>query len=187
MIRSARKPLVRAPAAIKEPALLRKLSAAGAQSTLSPVRKTLTNKENARAGPSSARRRMESVGEEGEEEEAEEQDGEDGSYQLLGQNAAKGYKPEGRERALANQKARIVSEMATKSVPSGLSPRRTIQTARETLLLARPIPVKDTLPNKTKSSSSIFELYGSTLSDALDQAQTRAGFHSSGEITAPSS
>ncbi|WVQ80413.1 hypothetical protein IAT38_002518 [Cryptococcus sp. DSM 104549] len=93
LLNSARQPLVQTATTIREPSLLRKLSAAGAVSTMSPARKGAANKEN--GGSAKKRHAMERVGEEEEEEEG-------GGEQREGV----------RERELATQKARIVSQMA---------------------------------------------------------------------------
>lgn len=89
LLNSARQPLVTAPTAIKEPSLLRKLTAAGAQATLSPVRRGVQKRAS-----------MEGLAEEDEEEDE-------------GVEVDHHGKPyEGRDRELAVQKARIVSQMA---------------------------------------------------------------------------
>lgn len=110
---SAKQPLVQAPAVIRESALLRKLNAAGAHATLSPARR---GKENA-PGPSS--RRMEAVGEEDEEDQ-----------EVLGDEPRKTYDAGVRQRELANQKARIVSQMTgrDRAGTDRSSPRRSATT-----------------------------------------------------------
>lgn len=113
---SAKQPLVQAPTIIRESALLRKLNAAGAHATLSPARR---GKENV-PGPSS--RRMEAVGEEDE-----------GEQEILGDEQRKTYDAGVRQRELANQKARIVSQMtggerATAQRADHSSPRRSATT-----------------------------------------------------------
>ena len=113
---SAKQPLVQAPAQIREVALLRKISAAGAHATLSPARKRREPTPN----------RMEDLHEESEEENIQ----------------PNGYDAVLRQREIANQKARIVSQMTAKrehrvyqdesprkqpvAEPSGLSPARTL-------------------------------------------------------------
>lgn len=102
LLTSARQPLVQAPAAIKEPSLLRKLTAVGAQSTLSPVRRgTMRAPPTAVTGPgpSSKAPEMDEVTEEEDEEEPESE-------------PRRGYNVGVRDRELAAQKARIVSQMA---------------------------------------------------------------------------
>jgi polo-like kinase 1 len=166
---SAKQPLVRAPNAIKEPSLLRKLTAAGAQATLSPVRKSVVGKENAEAGPSRTRRRMDPVGEEEEENEEE---------------PLKRTEVDHADLAL-QQKARIVSQMAAMR----LSPRKTVPTtsSREAMAPARtlpPAPVPAPAPREVRSGKqrvSLFESVAKNLTEALHAAQTSAGFYSSGE------
>lgn len=115
MISSARQPLVQGPATIKDPGLLRKLTAAGAQSTLSPVRRR-AGKENFGPQPSAVQP-LEKVGEEEEVEELQ-----------PAEALQPRYDQAVRDRQLASQKARIVSQMADKArVPVGQaapSPRR---------------------------------------------------------------
>ncbi|WWC57830.1 uncharacterized protein I303_100365 [Kwoniella dejecticola CBS 10117] len=201
LLTSARQPLVQASAPIKEPSLLRKLSAAGAASTLSPARRSALGKENhggagagatAGPGPSSARKTtpMERVGEEEEEEEEV----------LVDQQKQRGYDHAVRERGLANQKARIVSEMAGEKhrhhgrqhehqhdqprQPSA-SPRKANPLGAATTLPRASAPAstlasssgKDTAYSKTRDyKSSLFEIIGQNLSNALTMSQTPQGF-----------
>lgn len=101
LLNSARQPLVQAPAGIKNGSLLRKLTEAGAQSTLSPVRRGTAPRipsSVAGPGPSSRPPAMDNVVE-------EEDEGVDAG-------SPKRYTPAVRSRELEQQKARIVSEMA---------------------------------------------------------------------------
>ncbi|WWD22337.1 hypothetical protein CI109_106828 [Kwoniella shandongensis] len=181
LLNSARQPLVQAPTAIKEPSLLRKLSAAGAASTLSPARKTAYGKENGAAGPSSARRHtaMERVGEEEEEEELAE----------APNDAPRGQDRAVQERELATQKARIVSQMAGERHThhhhhpldrNAASPRRAAPLSSATTLPRAPTAApreRDIAPGKTKEfKSSLFETFGQNLAHALSKAETEAGF-----------
>ncbi|CAK9787068.1 unnamed protein product [Cutaneotrichosporon oleaginosum] len=104
LLNSARQPLVQAPAGTKNSALLRKLNEAGAASTLSPGRRGTGQRVPASVSgpaPSSRPPAMDNVAEDAEEEEDE---GVDPGPET----------PErpGSGRELAQQKARIVSEMA---------------------------------------------------------------------------
>ncbi|BEJ14590.1 hypothetical protein CspHIS471_0403570 [Cutaneotrichosporon sp. HIS471] len=104
LLNSARQPLVQAPAGTRNSTLLRKLTEAGAASTLSPVRRgTAVRVPAAVAGPGPSSRPpvMDNVAEDVEEEEDEGVD----------PGPATPRRP-GRDRELAQQKARIVSEMA---------------------------------------------------------------------------
>ena len=174
--RSARQPLVRAPTVIKEPSLLRKLSAAGAQSTLSPVRKPV-GKENAKAGPSNGRRRMEAVGEEGEEEEEEEDEpkGHGLEHRQPDNQANPAFEAVIRERQLATQKARIVSQMASTRTRA-LSPRRTVAVPSARRPEEAPV-VKEVIPPRPKKS--LFEVCWANIDHGLQMASTRAGYRSS--------
>lgn len=179
---------------------MRKLAAAGAQATLSPVRKPMNGKENAEAGPSRGRRRMEPVGEEEEEEEDDE--------------AAK-PKPrgEGLDEALY-QKARVVTGNAAlfgrdrdeeqnnrdepgadthfgqprKSTAQPLPPRRSVAASppRKAMAPARMVPVPATAAPResrpAKQRTNLFESVARTLTDALHMAQTPGGFYSSGKF-----
>lgn len=102
LLNSARQPLVQAPAGVKEGSLLRKLAAAGAQSTLSPVRRAAQRVPPAVSGPGPSSRPPQ-MGNLVEEEEEEDEGVDAGSN---------GYVTGVRDRELAAQKARIVSEMA---------------------------------------------------------------------------
>ncbi|WVQ94034.1 hypothetical protein IAU59_001112 [Kwoniella sp. CBS 9459] len=179
LLNSARQPLVQAPAAIKEPSLLRKLSAAGAASTLSPARKSALGKEN-NPGSSSARRHhaMERVGEEeeGEEEVLDEQPVQQ-----------KGYDHAVRERELATQKARIVSQMAGERHPLHAhvervapSPRKAAPLASATTLPRAPASSaasSSKLPSKQREySASLFDTVEQNLSKALLMSQSASGF-----------
>ncbi|WRT63607.1 uncharacterized protein IL334_000530 [Kwoniella shivajii] len=189
LLTSARQPLVQASAPIKEPSLLRKLSAAGAASTLSPARRSALGKENGVAGPSSARRHtaaMERVGEEEEEEEVMED--------KAGQH--RGYDDAVRERGLANQKARIVSQMAGEREKlstqqhhehhihqrqSSASPRKAAPLGAATTLPRPPVPLaastKDGGYGKTKDfRSSLFDIVGQNLAEGLTMSQTEEGY-----------
>ncbi|ORY31914.1 kinase-like domain-containing protein [Naematelia encephala] len=171
LLSSARQPLVQAPNQIKEPSLLRKLTAAGAQSTLSPVRRGL-GKENAGVGPSS-RRPMAQVREEEEIEEIDEEE-------------KPGYDAAVRDRELATQKARIVSQMAeAKDKPARVdSPRKAPLSAATTVSRGvSSYPGRDHDPQaasmKAKDGrTSLFETFGQNLATALAAAQTAAGFSS---------
>lgn len=208
LLNSARQPLIQASAAaIKEPSLLRKLSAAGAASTLSPVRKGAIGKENHELG----RRHtvMERVGEGSEEEcDAEE--------------VKPKYNGITRESELAAQKARIVSQMAAerqlytetmeKASERGASGKRPVYQESRSPVAAAPrgtLPLaattaqptvstfttasSDTVsksgnrytayesskPEKTRDfKTSLFETFGQNLSTALALAQTEEGFAS---------
>lgn len=198
IVSSAKQPLVRAPNAIREPALMRKLAAAGAQATLSPVRKPMTGKENAEAGPSRGRRRMDPVGEEDEEEEEE----------------ATKPKPQRREvtdEALY-QKARVVTGNAAllgrdrdddlenldnmapgpdahfgqprRSTAQPLPPRKSLVASppRKAMAPARmvPAPAPPRESRTAKPRPSLFESVAHTLADALHVAQAPGGFFSPG-------
>jgi polo-like kinase 1 len=93
LLSSARQPLVQAPPTIKEGSLMRKLTAAGAQSTLSPVRRGIL-----RNPPAPSASRAPAIDEVAEEEEDEDEETPEVVH--------------GRYRELAQQKARIVSQMA---------------------------------------------------------------------------
>jgi hypothetical protein len=170
---SARQPLVQALSQIKEPSLLRKLTAAGAQSTLSPVRRG-PSKVNAAAGPSSERKPMERLGEEDEGEE---------------EGEARGYDAAVRDRELANQKARIVSQMAGAAPVSGtsssstgqLSPRKTIPVSR----LAPTNDARDHDPHVAKRDprTSLFDVFAQNLANALAMAVTDDGFSTPGKAS----
>jgi phenylpyruvate tautomerase PptA (4-oxalocrotonate tautomerase family) len=155
--RSARQPLVQAGAAIKEPSLLRKLTAAGAHATLSPARRT-RGKENV-AGPST-RTHMERVGEEDEDVE-----------ELFEDVEPRGYEAGIRERELATQKARIVSQMTDRKarvapeVEKRLSPRKPLAPPRTVPIgeARRAAPVYKSREVKV----SLFELCGRNLEAAL--------------------
>ncbi|KAL7418900.1 Cell cycle serine/threonine-protein kinase cdc5/MSD2 [Cryptotrichosporon argae] len=103
LLNSARQPLVQASTAIKEPSLLRKLTAASAQSTLSPVRRAPRRS----SGSHSARTPMAEL--------VEEEEDEDGAQEVLvetdGNRGTGTYDGAVRHRELAAQKARIVSAM----------------------------------------------------------------------------
>nr|XP_019014240.1 PLK/PLK1 protein kinase [Kwoniella pini CBS 10737]OCF53021.1 PLK/PLK1 protein kinase [Kwoniella pini CBS 10737] len=168
LITSARQPLVQASAPIKEPSLLRKLSAAGAASTLSPARRSALGKEN-----------------------------HGGAEEVVEQQKERGYDHAVRERGLANQKARIVSEMAGEKrhhqhhdhqhiqqrQPSA-SPRKMNPLATATTLPRAPAPAptlasssKSTGYTKTKDyKSSLFDVIGQNLSNGLTLAQSDKGF-----------
>lgn len=187
--RSAKQPLVQAPAEIKEPALLRKLTAAGAQSTLSPVRRT-ANKENAHAGPSSANRKpiMERVDEDGEGEEDE-----DGGEVHDQQRDAdpRTYMGAVREQEVARQKARIVSQMARKEATANeeraerTSPRRAALAPATTLPASRETRVHDVVvPAKVKDGrASLFEIFAKTLEDAIATVEAGGVFEARREWT----
>ena len=156
---SARQPLVQAPAQIKEPSLLRKLTAAGAQSTLSPARRG-PGKENASAGPSSGPKQpLERLGE--EDEGGEEKDN-------------KGYDAAVRERELATQKARIVSQMA-----DHLSPHRTVPTSRS---IPRDLAMNDDpIAGKRDIRASLFDIFAQNLVNALAASTTGDGYRPPGK------
>jgi hypothetical protein len=174
---SAKQPLVRAPSAIKEPSLLRKLSAAGAQSTLSPVRKSAIPKENAIAGPSRPRPRMEPVGEASEEEDL---------------SAMTRKKADSHRRELAlQQKARIlVDEKDRGSTPEPSAAPQREPMARAKTVVSREarerdhVDIKPTVPRETKAAkprTGLLELVCRNLSFATEMAQTPRGFQSSCE------
>lgn len=144
---------------IREPAILRKLSAAGAQATLSPARRAPL-RANAEAGPSSARKRMDRLQE--EEEPIEEiADADDEPVQQ--QVAPRSYEAAVRERELAAQKARIVSQMATpvavrkermmspRKEHERASPRKPILTSARTVQAAAPT---GTIDGRARAPSS---------------------------------
>ena len=179
LLKSARQPLVQAPTGIKETALLRKLSAAGAQSTLSPVRRSA-------AKPSCGAPVMDRLGEEEEEEEEEDE--------------------AVREKVLATQKARIVSQMASSGTgepghvaaagPSRRSPRKQPLGATMTVPQATSTAFRSSAPDtKGKVSAptgkpanaraSLFDIVGQTLENAFQMAQTGAGFTSPGKHLDP--
>ena len=150
---------MQAPTAIKEPSLLRKLTAAGAHATLSPARRT-AGKENTGAGPSS--RHMDRLWEEEEEDREEIVDG----------GKVGGYDAAVRERELATQKARIVSQMAKGQMDGGAvgkSPRK----VTGGLSPAKTLAVGETRRHDGKmdegkgSSGSLFETVARSLEDAL--------------------
>ena len=165
---SARQPLVQAPAQIKEPSLLRKLTAAGAQSTLSPARRG-PGKENASAGPSSGPKQpLERLGE--EDEGGEEKDN-------------KGYDAAVRERELATQKARIVSQMAATGVATvstdHLSPHRTVPTSRS---IPRDLAMNDDpIAGKRDIRASLFDIFAQNLVNALAASTTGDGYRPPGK------
>ncbi|RXK34972.1 PLK/PLK1 protein kinase [Tremella mesenterica] len=157
LLKSARQPLVQAPTGISETNLLRRLTAAGAHSTLSPVRRLVAK------APSG----MDRVG---EEEEPEDEAGGHG----LGI----------REREVATQKARIVSEMAI-SGSGGIphpraSPRKPLAPST-TLLQAQSSRATNT-GHAVKGAAqkgdkvSLYETVEKNLSRALVMAATDAGF-----------
>ncbi|KIR55150.1 PLK/PLK1 protein kinase [Cryptococcus gattii Ru294] len=206
LLNSARQPLIQASAAaIKEPSLLRKLSAAGAASTLSPVRKGAIGKENHELGKRHTV--MERVGEGSQEEcDAEE--------------VKPKYNGITRESELAAQKARIVSQMAAerqlytetmeKASENGASGKRPVYQESRSRVAAAPrgtLPLAATTaqptvstfttassdtasksgnrytayessrPEKTRDfKTSLFETFGQNLSTALALAQTEEGF-----------
>ncbi|WWC85535.1 uncharacterized protein L201_000399 [Kwoniella dendrophila CBS 6074] len=196
LLTSARQPLVQASAPIKEPSLLRKLTAAGAASTLSPARRSTLGIENhgkelglGGPGPSSARRhtnQMERLGEEEEEEEEEQL-----ADEKPEQHKERGYDHAVRERGLANQKARIVSEMAGEKHrhyhhqeqldqqqdqhrQSSASPRKLAPLGQTISLPRAPAPASTMASSKAVGSSkikdntpSLFERVGFHLSHAL--------------------
>ncbi|ODN75912.1 hypothetical protein L202_05897 [Cryptococcus amylolentus CBS 6039] len=199
LLNSARQPLVQAPAGIKEPSLLRKLSAASAASTLSPARRGTAGKENHDLGRKPAA--MERLGEESEEERAEEE-----------------QKPRpGRENELAAQKARIVSQMAAerqqyvealeKASEGGAAQRQMYEGAKARVATAprAAVPLSATLAQPTAPSSraerstkpfygqstvaesskpeksrdyktTLFETFGQNLTHGLAMSQTEEGF-----------
>ncbi|WVN87353.1 uncharacterized protein L203_102531 [Cryptococcus depauperatus CBS 7841] len=206
LLKSARQPLVQAPAAIKEPSLLRKLSAAGAAATLSPAKRGHAGKENYDLGKRHGG--MERLGEENEEDEvsAEEQP----KINL------------GRETEIAQQKARIVSQMAAERqlyiealekasegadsakkqvyqeaiARAATAPRGTVPlaaTLAQSKATATTTPPSDNpskygrypthdptnhLTEKTRDyKSSLFESFGQNLSTGLALSQTEEGFH----------
>ena len=198
---SAKQPLVRAPNAIREPALMRKLAAAGAQATLSPIRKPMSGKENAEAGPSRGRRRMEPVGEEEEEPEEEQaavprtqpsDTPDEALYQkarVVTGNAAQF----GRERDTADnvehmapgpeeqhfghppRKSSVHPQPSRKSVAAS-PPRKAMAPTRVVSATAPPRESK-----QAKQRPSLFEIVAKNLTDAHHMAQTPGGFYAPGK------
>lgn len=111
---------------------------------------------------------------------------------MIDQNASdgKGYNAGVRERELATQKARIVSQMThVPKVSTGLSPRRTVPAQPPPRHL--PLPVNEKKSDamraqmqlqsmqpqpKAKSRHSLFETFSHNLTRALAKAQTDEGF-----------
>lgn len=188
-ISSAKQPLVRAPNAIREPVLMRKLAAAGAQATLSPVRKPMSGKENAEAGPSRGRRRMEPVGEEEEEPEEEavkpKLQGRDSPDEALYQkarvvtgNAALFGRERDNEPDAVEDLAPIhpprrssVHPQPPRKSAAASPPRKAMAPAR---MIPAPAPPRESRP--TKQRVSLFETVARNLTDALHMAQTPGGF-----------
>ncbi|OCF59904.1 PLK/PLK1 protein kinase [Kwoniella mangroviensis CBS 10435] len=157
LLTSARQPLVQASAPIKEPSLLRKLSAAGAASTLSPARKSALGREQY-----------------GEQE-----------VEVLEPQRERGYENAVRERGLANQKARIVSEMAgerhrhkhhEQRLPS-VSPKKAAPLGSATTLPRPPATASALTSSKTKDfKTSLFDVIGQNLANGLAMSQNEQGF-----------
>lgn len=204
---SARKPLVQTYTQIREPAMLRKLSAAGAQATLSPARRAPI-RDNAQAGPSSVGKRMERLKE--EEEPIEE---------LVDENVQedevkpRGYEAAVRERELAAQKARIVSQMATpvavrrermaspRKEHERSSPRKPVLTSARSVPAALPTSAEaqprlssssklaepSTKPKPYRpvtSKSGLFDRIRRNLEHAVEMSKTPAGYQGPGEYCA---
>ena len=154
---SARQPLVQAPGPIKETALFRKLTAAGAHATLSPAR---------RGKSSVPARHMDALG------ETEEEDGDEKDVKPIIDQG--GYDAGVRQREIANQKARIVSQMTAnqrappprpspvKKLSSGLSPAKTV--AYSAGRKQEPIRMAD-----AKERASLFDTCAHNLELALSQ------------------
>jgi hypothetical protein len=147
---SAKQPLVQAPAQIRESALLRKISAAGAHATLSPARRRREN---------STPNRMEMLDEESEEENVE----------------PKGYDAGVRQREIASQKARIVSQMTARREQQRVcqderSPRRRPVAGSSSLSPARTVhaPEQHRRP-PSAPRASLYDTVRSNLGMALSQ------------------
>lgn len=172
LLSSARQPLVQAPAAIKEQSLLRKLTAAGAQSTLSPVRRGIL-----RNPPGAAASRAPEIDEVAEEDEPDE--------------APRGM-TDGRDRELAHQKTRIVSQMAgmkisdkDKDRDSGRSASSSPVPSRAPLREAN-VPQVSSAPTASAGrKNNIYELIEANLTSALAMGPTEAGFHTSTRAVPP--
>ncbi|KAL1412064.1 Cell cycle serine/threonine-protein kinase cdc5/MSD2 [Vanrija albida] len=194
LLNSARQPLVQAAAPIKEPSLLRKLSAAGAQSTLSPARRqaaAATLSRRPPPGPATKAPIMDDV--------AEEDEGQDGG------DEAEQVNPVNRDRELATQKARIVSQMAAMrlSDTEETRPREVREPTREirrdesrrertssSVATTSKAPLGETTaqpqrrskepvqvkPVKTSDPLSLYELCERNLETGMALANTEAGF-----------
>lgn len=175
LLNSARQPLVQAPAGIKNGSLLRKLTEAGAQSTLSPVRRgTAPRMPSAVAGPGPSSRppAMDNVVE-------EEDEGVD-----AGSPPRSGYTAGVRDRELAQQKARIVSEMAAMRLNGSEkgSDRETERKALgETVLPQLSSPSFPTL--KLAARGNAYDRLEHNLTEALNAYKTHGGCRIPGELT----
>lgn len=138
------------------------------------------------AGPS-RRTPMERLGEVRETEEEEEEE-----IEALPDQRETGYNAGVREREIATQKARIVSQMANIPKPSALSPRRTVpaqpppadrKVPSNGLKTYQPVLSKPP-PAPSKVKESLFDIFGNNLTRALSKAMTREGFHAPREYNA---
>lgn len=198
LLNSARQPLVQAAAPIKEPSLLRKLSAAGAQSTLSPARRQAASAALSRRpppGPATKAPIMDDVAEEDEEHD--------------GGDEAEPVNPVTRDREVAAQKARIVSQMAAMRLSDteetrpreAREPRDEPRRERTTSSVAtsskaplgetisqphrrskEPAPAK---PLKAADPLSLYELCERNLETGMALAATETGFSTPGELKLP--
>jgi hypothetical protein len=181
---------------------MRKLAAAGAQATLSPVRKPMVGKENAEAGPSRGRRRMEPVGEEEEEPEEGEPrpkpkrtDVEDEAlYQkarVVTGNGALFGRDEDREvdhrEGIQQTNEGHFGPPPRRSSLHPAQPRKSVASSppRKAMAPARMVPAPAPAPPRESKSGkqrvSLFETVAKTLSDALHMAQTPGGFYALGQ------
>lgn len=158
--------------------MLRKLSAAGAQSTLSPVRKSTIGKENAEAGPSKPRR-MEPVGEASEED-------------LSARIRNKAEEVHRMELAL-QQKARIlVGAKDRESTPEPVAPQREPMGRAKTVVAADDREDIDRKPagkregKAAKPRQGLLEVVCQNLTLAMEMAETPRGFRSACTFNSPS-
>lgn len=118
---------------------------------------------------------MEAVGEEDEEEEDEGQQGHGVEHKHGDNQANPAFEAVIRERELATQKARIVSQMASARTRA-LSPRRTVA-APSTKRPEQPAVVKQVEPPKPQKS--LFDVCWENIDHGLQMASTRGGYKSS--------
>lgn len=118
---------------------------------------------------------MEAVGEEDEGEEDDEVHGQGLEHRQLDNQANPAFEAVIRERQLATQKARIVSQMASTRTRA-LSPRRTVA-APTTKRTEQTAVVKETIPAKPKKS--LFDVCWANIDHGLQMASTRTGYQSS--------
>lgn len=177
---------------------MRKLVAAGAQATLSPVRKPTIAKENAEAGPSRGRRRMDPVGEEEEDEEEESAKPQprrsdlrdEALYQkarVVTGNAGLFVRDRENDVELVDEQPKPESHLgpaSRKSVVPPAPPRRSVAASppRKPMAPARtmsaPAPARESRPAKIRTT--LYESVATTLTDALRMAQTPGGFYAPG-------